>query len=134
LVIPLRSRCARRSKLPLQAAILAGLSRFLDGIGRYFKSEKHSPRPHASAFRTALAVTSSRRIARLKVPGFGTRGTHENARDLAEGRPHRFGTRKAGRRQNPSGGNDWDDAKVISPNQVLEVAVIGKQVRLIRVD
>ena len=28
----------------------------------------------------------------------------------------------------------WDDAKVISPNQVLEVAVIGKQVRPVRVD
>ena len=28
----------------------------------------------------------------------------------------------------------WDDAKVISPNQVLEVAVIGKQVWLVRVD
>ena len=28
----------------------------------------------------------------------------------------------------------WDDAKVISPNQVLEVAVIGKQVGLVRVD
>ena len=28
----------------------------------------------------------------------------------------------------------WDDAKVISPNQVLEVAVIGKQVRLVQVD
>ena len=28
----------------------------------------------------------------------------------------------------------WDDAKVISPNQVLEVAVIGKHVRLVQVD
>jgi hypothetical protein len=28
----------------------------------------------------------------------------------------------------------WDDAKVILPNQVLEAAVIGKQVGLIRVD
>ena len=28
----------------------------------------------------------------------------------------------------------WDDAKVISPNQVLEVAVIGKQVGIVRVD
>ena len=33
-----------------------------------------------------------------------------------------------------AGATSWDDAKVISPNQVLEVAVIGKQVRLIRVD
>ena len=28
----------------------------------------------------------------------------------------------------------WDDAKVILPNQVLEVAVIGKQVGPVRVD
>ena len=28
----------------------------------------------------------------------------------------------------------WDDARVTSPNQVLEVAVIGKQVALVRVD
>jgi hypothetical protein len=28
----------------------------------------------------------------------------------------------------------WDDAKVISPNQVLAVASIGKQVGLVRVD
>jgi len=28
----------------------------------------------------------------------------------------------------------WDDAKVISPNQVLEVAIVGKQVALVRVD
>ena len=28
----------------------------------------------------------------------------------------------------------WDDAKVIWPNQVLEVATIGKQVGLVRVD
>jgi hypothetical protein len=28
----------------------------------------------------------------------------------------------------------WDDAKVISPNQVLAVANIGKQVGLVRVD
>jgi hypothetical protein len=46
--LPSRSRCARRSQLPLQAAILAGAyPGFLDGVGRYFKSEKHSPRPHA---------------------------------------------------------------------------------------
>jgi hypothetical protein len=28
----------------------------------------------------------------------------------------------------------WDDAKLILPNQVLEVATIGKQVGLVRVD
>ena len=28
----------------------------------------------------------------------------------------------------------WDDAKVILPNQVVEVASVGKQVGLIRVD
>jgi hypothetical protein len=28
----------------------------------------------------------------------------------------------------------WDDAKVILPNQVLEVATIGKQVALVRID
>ena len=28
----------------------------------------------------------------------------------------------------------WDDAKVILPNQVLEVATIGKQVGLVRVE
>jgi hypothetical protein len=28
----------------------------------------------------------------------------------------------------------WDDAKVILPNQVLEAAIIGKQVGLVRVD
>jgi len=28
----------------------------------------------------------------------------------------------------------WDDAKVILANQVLEVAIIGKQVGLVRVD
>jgi hypothetical protein len=28
----------------------------------------------------------------------------------------------------------WDDAKVILPHQVLEVAIIGKQVGLVRVD
>ena len=28
----------------------------------------------------------------------------------------------------------WDDAKVILPNQVLEVAIVGKQVGLVRVD
>ena len=30
--------------------------------------------------------------------------------------------------------SSWDDAKVILPNQVLEAAVIGKQVALVRVD
>ena len=30
--------------------------------------------------------------------------------------------------------SSWDDAKVIWPNQVLEVATIGKQVGLVRVD
>ena len=30
--------------------------------------------------------------------------------------------------------SSWDDAKVIWPNQVLEVATIGKQVELVRVD
>ena len=30
--------------------------------------------------------------------------------------------------------SSWDDAKVILPNQVLEVAIVGKQVGLIRVD
>ena len=30
--------------------------------------------------------------------------------------------------------SSWDDAKVILPNQVLEAAIIGKQVGLIRVD
>ena len=30
--------------------------------------------------------------------------------------------------------SSWDDAKVIMPNQVLEVAVVGKQVGLVRVD
>ena len=28
----------------------------------------------------------------------------------------------------------WDDHKVIMPNQVLEVAIVGKQVGLVRVD
>ena len=28
----------------------------------------------------------------------------------------------------------WDDAKVISPNQVLEMAIVGRQVGLVRVD
>jgi hypothetical protein len=32
------------------------------------------------------------------------------------------------------GTSSWDDPKVILPNQVLEVAVIGKQVGLVRVD
>ena len=30
--------------------------------------------------------------------------------------------------------SSWDDAKVILPNQMLEVATIGKQVGLVRVD
>ena len=30
--------------------------------------------------------------------------------------------------------SSWDDAKVILPNQVLEVAIVGKQVGLVRVD
>ena len=30
--------------------------------------------------------------------------------------------------------SSWDDAKVILPNQVLEAAVIGKQVALVQVD
>jgi hypothetical protein len=30
--------------------------------------------------------------------------------------------------------SSWDDAKVILPNQVFEVATIGKQVGLVRVD
>ena len=30
--------------------------------------------------------------------------------------------------------SSWDDPKVILPNQVLEVASIGKQVGLVRVD
>ena len=30
--------------------------------------------------------------------------------------------------------SSWDDAKVILPNQVLEVAVVGKRVALVRVD
>jgi hypothetical protein len=28
----------------------------------------------------------------------------------------------------------WDDTKVISPNQVLEMAIVGRQVGLVRVD
>jgi hypothetical protein len=32
------------------------------------------------------------------------------------------------------GTSSWDDPKVLLPNQVLEVAVIGKQVGLVRVD
>jgi len=28
----------------------------------------------------------------------------------------------------------WDDAKVILPNQVIEVAIVGKQVGPVRVD
>jgi len=32
------------------------------------------------------------------------------------------------------GTSSWDDPKVILPNQVLEVASIGKQVGLVRVD
>ena len=28
----------------------------------------------------------------------------------------------------------WEDAKVLLPNQVLEVAIVGKQVGLVRVD
>jgi hypothetical protein len=32
------------------------------------------------------------------------------------------------------GTSSWDDPKVILPNQVLEVATIGKQVGLVRVD
>ena len=30
--------------------------------------------------------------------------------------------------------SSWDDAKVILPNQVLEAAVIGKPIGLVRVD
>jgi len=30
--------------------------------------------------------------------------------------------------------SSWDDAKVILANQVLEVAIVGKQVGLLRVD
>ena len=30
--------------------------------------------------------------------------------------------------------SSWDDAKVILPNQVLEAAIIGKQMALVRVD
>jgi len=30
--------------------------------------------------------------------------------------------------------SSWDDAVVILPNQVLEVAIVGKQVGLVRVD
>ena len=30
--------------------------------------------------------------------------------------------------------SSWDDAKVLLPNQVLEVATVGKQVGLVRVD
>ena len=30
--------------------------------------------------------------------------------------------------------SSWDDAEVIWPNQVLEVATVGKQVGLVRVD
>ena len=32
------------------------------------------------------------------------------------------------------GTSSWDDPKVILPNQVLEAAIIGKQVGLVRVD
>ena len=32
------------------------------------------------------------------------------------------------------GTSSWDDPKVIMPNQVLEVAIVGKQVALVRVD
>ena len=32
------------------------------------------------------------------------------------------------------GTSSWDDPKVLLPNQVLEVAVIGKQVGLVRID
>jgi len=135
LVLALAIPLARRSELPLQAAILAGAyPGFLDGVGRYFKSEKHSPRPHASAFRTALAVTSSRRIARLKVR-VSVPGVRMKTREILL---------KADRivlaLERLEGGKiravatSWDDAKVISPNQVLEVAVIGKQVRLVQVD
>jgi hypothetical protein len=30
--------------------------------------------------------------------------------------------------------SSWDDAKVLWPNQALEVAIIGRQVGLVRVD
>jgi hypothetical protein len=30
--------------------------------------------------------------------------------------------------------SSWDDAKVILPNQVIEVAIVGKQVGPVRVD
>ena len=32
------------------------------------------------------------------------------------------------------GTSSWDDPKVILPNQVLEVASVGKQIALVRVD
>ena len=55
--LPWRSCRARRSQPPLQAVIVAGnVPGFHDDVGRYFKSEKHSPCPHASAFRTALTL------------------------------------------------------------------------------
>ena len=62
------------------------------------------------------------------------RVAHGNARDLAESRQGVvvFERLEGGKiRVTPS---SWDDAKVIWAHQVLEVAIIGKQVGLVRVD
>jgi len=66
--------------------------------------------------------------------GFETRVAHGNARRVAEGRQGVGRVRAHGRRQNPSDDKLLGRREVILPNQVLEVAVVGKQVGLVRVD
>jgi hypothetical protein len=62
---------------------------------------------------------------------FEPRVTYGNARNPLEGTVvfERLEDGKIRVRTSP-----WDDAKVILANQVLEVAIIGKQVGLVQVD
>ena len=54
---------------------------------------------------------------------------------LAEGRSHCCRARTPGRRQNPSDDSELGRSQgVILPNQVLEMAIVGRQVWPVRVD
>jgi hypothetical protein len=79
------------------------------------------------------------------VNNFETRVGHGNARDIAEGRRRDRELSARRRRQNSRDlkelgckirvtSRSWDDAKVIMPNQVFEIASISTQVGIVRVD
>ena len=59
---------------------------------------------------------------------------HGNARSVAEGRQVSVVFDRLADGKIRVTASSWDDAKVILPHQVLEVAIVSKQVALVRVD